>query len=294
MQQNDLLINLEGISFKYPDGPPILDALDFKLHRGDRVGLIAPNGSGKTTLLHVIMGLLKPLSGKLEIFGRPVREENDFAAVRRRIGLLFQDADDQLFSPTVLEDVAFGPLNLGKSKSEAVEIACQTLNSLGLAGFEDRITFKLSGGEKRLVSLATVLAMEPEVLLLDEPMTGLDRTTKAKLTEILANIGLSYVLISHDFDFLAETADAIYTMEDGKILLDKALHLHEHVHAHELGTYPHQHDMSEERARPAGNHQNNDERRLRVTDRRKNVKDRRQNSADRRQSSEDRGLRTED
>ena len=294
MQQNDLLINLEGISFKYPDGPPILDALDFKLHRGDRVGLIAPNGSGKTTLLHVIMGLLKPLSGKLEIFGRPVREENDFAAVRRRIGLLFQDADDQLFSPTVLEDVAFGPLNLGKSKSEAVEIACQTLNSLGLAGFEDRITFKLSGGEKRLVSLATVLAMEPEVLLLDEPITGLDRTTKAKLTEILANIGLSYVLISHDFDFLAETADAIYTMEDGKILLDKALHLHEHVHAHELGTYPHQHDMSEERARPAGNHQNNDERRLRVTDRRKNVKDRRQNSADRRQSSEDRGLRTED
>jgi cobalt/nickel transport system ATP-binding protein len=294
MDENDLLINLEGISFRYPDGPPVLNELDFKLRRGSRIGLIAPNGSGKTTLLHVIMGLLKPSSGKLEIFGRPVREEKDFADVRRRIGLLFQDADDQLFSPTVLEDVAFGPLNLGKSKSDAVQIARKTLDFLGLAGFEDRITFKLSGGEKRLVSLATVLAMEPEVLLLDEPMTGLDRTTKAKLTEILAGIGLSYVLISHDFDFLAETADAIYTMEDGKILLDKELHLHEHVHAHELGTYPHQHDMSEERANLADTHQNNDDRRLRVTDRRKNVKDRRQNSADRRQSSEGRGLRTED
>jgi cobalt/nickel transport system ATP-binding protein len=292
MDENDLLINLEGISFNYPDGLPVLNALDFKLHRGDRVGLIAPNGSGKTTLLHIIMGLLKPLSGKLEIFGSPARDENDFAAVRRRIGLLFQDADDQLFSPTVLEDVAFGPLNLGESKSEAVQIACHTLNSLGLAGFEDRITFKLSGGEKRLVSLATVLAMEPEILLLDEPITGLDRTTKAKLTEILAGIDLSYILISHDFDFLAETADAIYTMEDGKILLDKELHLHEHVHAHELGTYPHQHDMSEEHTKPAGTHPNTDDRRKRVTDRRTNVKDRRQNSADRRRSPSDGGQRS--
>ena len=111
MDKNDLLINLEGISFRYPGGPPVLDEIDFKLCRGNRIGLIAPNGSGKTTLLHVIMGLLKPSSGKLEIFGRPVREEKDFADVRRRIGLLFQDADDQLFSPTVLEDVAFGPLN---------------------------------------------------------------------------------------------------------------------------------------------------------------------------------------
>lgn len=288
MQQNDMLINLEGISFKYPEGPPILNELDFKLLRGHRVGLIAPNGSGKTTLLHIIMGLLKPLSGKLEIFGSTVREEKDFANVRRRIGLLFQDADDQLFSPTVLEDVAFGPLNLGKPKNDAVQIARRTLDFLGLAEFEDRITFKLSGGEKRLVSMATVLSMEPEVLLLDEPITGLDRTTKAKLTEILAGIDLSYILVSHDFDFLAETADAIYTMKEGKILLDKALHLHEHVHAHELGTYPHQHDISEERkSMIAGNHKITDDRRQGAQDRRKNLKDRRQNSADRRQPTED-------
>jgi cobalt/nickel transport system ATP-binding protein len=247
MDKNDLLINLEGISFKYPGGPMVLKDLDFKLSRGNRIGLIAPNGSGKTTLFHIIMGLLKPFSGKLEIFGKLVREEKDFADVRRKIGLLFQDADDQLFSPTVLEDVAFGPLNLGKSKGEAIEIARRTLNFLGLYGFEDRITFKLSGGEKRLVSLATVLAMEPEILLLDEPINGLDMKTKAKLTEVLSGLDLSYILISHDFDFLAETADAVYTMEDGRIRLDKELHVHEHVHAHELGTYPHQHDVSEDK-----------------------------------------------
>jgi cobalt/nickel transport system ATP-binding protein len=246
MNKNELLINLEGISFSYPGGPQVLSDLDFHFHRGDRMGLIAPNGSGKTTLLHLIMGLLKPSAGRIEIFGKPAKDEKDFTDVRRRIGLLFQDADDQLFSPTVLEDVAFGPLNLDKPKNEAIQIAQKTLAFLGLDGFEDRITFKLSGGEKRLVSLATVLAMEPEILLLDEPINGLDIKTKAKLKEILSSINLSYILISHDFDFLAEIVDAIYTMEDGKILLDKELHLHEHVHAHEHGVYPHRHERTED------------------------------------------------
>jgi cobalt/nickel transport system ATP-binding protein len=247
MNKNEPLINLAGVSFNYPGGPPVVDNLDFCFHRRDRIGLIAPNGSGKTTLLHLIMGLIKPSSGRIEIFGKPVSHEKDFVEVRRRIGLLFQDADDQLFSPTVLEDVAFGPLNLGKSKNEAVEIARRTLNFLGLSGFEDRITFKLSGGEKRLVSLATVLAMEPEILLLDEPINGLDTKTRNKLSRVLSDIDLSYILVSHDFDFLAETADAIYTMQDGKIRLDKQLHVHEHVHAHEHGVYPHRHDISEDR-----------------------------------------------
>ena len=259
----------------------MLNELDFRLRQGNRIGLIAPNGSGKTTLLHIIMGLLKPSFGKLEIFGRPVREEKDFADVRRRIGLLFQDADDQLFSPTVLEDVAFGPLNLGKSKPDAVQIARKTLDFLGLAGFEDRITFKLSGGEKRLVSLATVLAMEPEVLLLDEPMNGLDINTKAKLTEILSGIDLSYIVISHDFDFLADTAEDIYTMSEGKIILDKELQVHEHVHAHPHGVYPHRHEMTGDREQMSG-------------DRRKRTEDRRQRTEDRRQRSERKGLRTED
>jgi cobalt/nickel transport system ATP-binding protein len=242
MKENNRLIHLEEISFSYPGGPPVLNKLDFSFYQGNHIGIIAPNGSGKTTLFHIMMGLLKPSSGRMEIFGKPVKDEKDFRKVRQKIGLLFQDADDQLFCPTVLEDVAFGPLNLGKTKDDAIKIARKTLESLGLVGFEDRITFKLSGGEKRLVSLATVLAMEPKIILLDEPINGLDIKTKTKLTEILSDLDLSYILISHDFDFLAETTKAIYTMENGKILLDKELHVHEHVHAHELGTYPHKHE----------------------------------------------------
>ena len=289
------VIDIQNLTRRFGDLTAVAD-VSFQVDRAAIFGLLGPNGSGKTTLLHIIMGLLKPLSGKLEMFGKPVSEENDFAAVRGRIGLLFQDADDQLFSPTVLEDVAFGPLNLGKSKSEAVQIARHTLDFLGLAGFEDRVTFKLSGGEKRLVSLATVLAMEPEVLLLDEPMNGLDMKTKGKLSEILSGLDLSYILISHDFDFLSETANAIYTMADGRMLLDQKLHLHEHVHAHEHGVYPHQHMLSshEREYRKKGSAEWVSDRRQRKQDRRQRTQDRRQNLEDIRQHSEARSQRSDD
>ena len=242
MDSNNLIINLTDISFSYPGEPEVLDKLNLQFSRNEKIGLMGPNGSGKTTLFHIIMGLLKPLSGNIEIFGKTAREEKDFIDVRRRIGLLFQDADDQLFSPTVLEDVAFGPLNFGKSKDEAIDIARKTLEFLGLAGFEDRITYKLSGGEKRLVSLATVLAMEPEILLLDEPTTGLDEKTKTKIKKTLRELDLSYILISHEFDLLSEITDSIYTMDKGKILFDEEVHLHKHVHAHPHGSYHHEHE----------------------------------------------------
>lgn len=242
MNENEVLIKLENIVFGYPGAAPILNGLTFSLRRNDRIGLIAPNGSGKTTLFHIIMGLLKPGSGKLEIFGRPAREEKDFEEVRRRIGLLFQDADDQLFSPTVLEDVAFGPLNLGKSKKEAVAVARETLSFLGLAEFEDRLTYRLSGGEKKLVSLATVLAMKPEVLLLDEPINALDVETKARTVEILNALDISCIIISHEIDLLFQTAGDIYTMKNGRILLDDRIEVHAHKHAHPHGTYPHEHE----------------------------------------------------
>jgi cobalt/nickel transport system ATP-binding protein len=161
--------------------------------------------------------------------------------VRRRIGLLFQDSDDQLFSPTVLEDVAFGPLNIGKSKEEAVDISRRTLNQLGLEGFEERVTFKLSGGEKRLVALATVLAMEPEALLLDEPTSGLDEKTKERLQEVLLSLDLSYILISHEFDFMADMVTAYQTLRDGRLIEDPEHHPHVHEHAHPMGKQPHQH-----------------------------------------------------
>jgi cobalt/nickel transport system ATP-binding protein len=235
------IIELKGVTFGYPGGSPVLRNLDFALSPGQRIGIMAPNGSGKTTLFHLIMGLVKPLSGQVSIFGKALREEKDFTEVRRRIGLLFQDPDDQLFSPTVLEDVAFGPLNLGKTKAEAAAIARRTLAFLGLNGFEDRITFKLSGGEKRLVSLATVLAMEPEVLLLDEPENGLDTRTRARLMEILLGLDIAYILISHELEFLAAATNIIYTLDAGRIHVDKELHIHEHVHAHPLGSHPHAH-----------------------------------------------------
>jgi cobalt/nickel transport system ATP-binding protein len=235
------IIKLAGITFSYPGALPVLKDLDFTLSDGDRIGMIAPNGSGKTTLFHIIMGLLKPTAGRIEIFGQRVAEEEDFVAVRRRIGLLFQDADDQLFSPTVLEDVAFGPLNLGKSKEEAIAISRKTRSFLGLEGFEDRITIRLSGGEKRLVSLATVLAMEPRAMLLDEPSAGLDEATKNRLIDILKNLDISYVIVSHEFDFLSEITDTIYTLQNGRIQVDTAAHPHEHVHAHPYGRHPHKH-----------------------------------------------------
>jgi cobalt/nickel transport system ATP-binding protein len=236
------IISLRGITFAYPGRRPVLDSLDFELYRGERIGLVAPNGSGKTTLFHVIMGLLTPSAGTLETFGRALRTARDFETVRQRIGLLFQDPDDQLFSPTVLEDVAFGPLNLGKSKAEAVAISRRILNFLGLGGFEDRITFKLSGGEKRLVSLASVLAMEPEVLLLDEPTNGLDDRTRGVLSGVLTELDLSYVLISHNPDFLAATTRKIFSMANGKILTDEQLQFHTPLHAHPHGEVPHRHE----------------------------------------------------
>jgi cobalt/nickel transport system ATP-binding protein len=241
MTTADTIIQLSNISFAYPNRAPVLKNLDFILKRGERIGWAAPNGSGKTTLLHIIMGLLSPDAGRIEIFGKQVKEEKDFVPVRQRIGLLFQDADDQLFSPTVLEDVAFGPLNTGKTKEEAVAVSQRVLVDLGLKGFEDRVTFNLSGGEKRLVALATVLAMKPEVLLMDEPTSGLDEKTKIRLKELLRTLELSYILISHEFDFMSDMVTAYQTFQDGRIIEDPGHHPHVHEHAHPLGKQPHKH-----------------------------------------------------
>jgi len=243
VDKNSLIINLSDISFAYPGGAPILDKVNLELHQGERVGLIGPNGSGKTTLLHIIIGLLKPSSGNIEIFGKTVKQEKDFGDIRQRIGLLFQDADDQLFNPTVLEDVAFGPLNLGKPQDEAVEIAQKALGFLGLTRLGDRVTYKLSGGEKKLVSLATVLAMEPEVLLLDEPTTGLDEATEKKIVDILKGLDFSYIFVSHNIDLLMETTHRVGYMINGKVSIDEERVPHTHVHVHEHGRHIHKHGL---------------------------------------------------
>ncbi|MFP4158950.1 MAG: energy-coupling factor ABC transporter ATP-binding protein [Desulfobacterales bacterium] len=239
--ENTPVIKLSDICYSYPGGPRVLKNLDLCLMPKDRIGILAPNGSGKTTLFHLIMGLLPPDEGTIEIFGKPAVTEKDFAEARKRIGLLFQDADDQLFCPTVIEDVAFGPLNMGMSRGEALETSRTTLSFLGLSEFEDRITYKLSGGEKKLVSLATVLAMSPEVLLLDEPLTGLDHDTRIKMFSVLRDLDLTHMVISHDLDFLTAVSNEVYTMKDGKIVPDEDIHLHRHEHAHILGHMPHKH-----------------------------------------------------
>ncbi len=211
------LIRLSGIHFAYPERPPVFSGLDFSLAEGQRLGILGPNGAGKSTLFMLAMGLLKPGGGEVWALGAPRRQEKDFREVRTSLGYCFQDPDDQLFSPTVLEDVAFGPLNQGRKKHEALAIVAQTLETLGLAGFEQRVTYHLSGGEKRLVSLATVLAMRPRALLLDEPTAGLDPRTEDRLEGVLAQSGLSWAIISHDHAFLRRTCTALLNLEGGRL-----------------------------------------------------------------------------
>ena len=215
---NEAVIKITDLSFAYPSRDYVFKKFNFNFFKGERIGLVGPNGSGKTTLFHLIMGLLHPAEGKIEIFGKERKVENDFVEVREKIGLVFQDPDDQLFSPTVAEDVAFGPLNLRKNHQETKKILKETLEDLGLVGFEDRITYNLSYGEKRLVSLATVWAMQPEILLLDEPTIWLDEGTIEKIVHILnSNPHLSYIIISHDKKFLKKTTNCIYLMDNGRI-----------------------------------------------------------------------------
>lgn len=242
MGENSVIIQLENIVFSYAGGKPVLDDLCFTLDAGAKLGLIGHNGSGKTTMLHIIMGLLKPSSGTIRAFGKSIETKKDFLDVRRKIGFLFQDADDQLFCPTVLEDIAFGPLNLGKSPTEARKMAMETLERLNLEGFEERVTHKLSGGEKKLVALATVLVMQPNALLLDEPTIGLDEDTNIRIIALLNSLDISYVIASHEYDFLARTTRDIYSVQNGQIVYNgDSSALHSHYHKHLVGKFGHHH-----------------------------------------------------
>lgn len=214
---NEPLFRLEGVRFAYESSRPVLEEITFAVGRAERVAILGANGSGKTTLLQLMVGLLKPTSGRLWAFGRERRTERDFHEVRTRAGLLFQDPDDQLFCPTVLEDVAFGPLNLGKKPAAARALAEATLERLGLEGFGPRITHRLSGGEKRLVTLAAVLAMQPEVLLLDEPTAGLDEAAEARLLALLQARREAMIVVSHDRDFRARLATRTVLLCSGRI-----------------------------------------------------------------------------
>ena len=211
------MIEINDLKFGYSNGGRIFDGLNFSFKKGERIGLVGPNGAGKSTLFYLIMGLLKPEAGGINVFGRPRENEKDFLEVRQEIGLLFQDSEDQLFCPTVEEDIAFGPLNLGKSHDEAKAIVRETCERLGLKGFEKKVIHRLSGGEKRLVALATVMAMNPRCYLLDEPTAGLDRTTTERFLRCFGKYADTYIIITHDHGFLKSAVERIYSLEEGRI-----------------------------------------------------------------------------
>ncbi len=211
------LIALSGVAFAYPGRPPALAGVDLTLAPGERLTIAGPNGAGKSTLLRLIVGLLRPSAGALPALGRARGRAGVLNQVRRRAGLVFQDPDDQLFCPTVAEDVAFGPLNLGRSRDAAMAAVDATLDRLDLRALRDRVTHRLSGGEKRLVTLAAVLAMEPEVLLLDEPTNALDEANAARLTGILRALPQAMIVVSHDAGFRDRIGTRALRLSEGRL-----------------------------------------------------------------------------
>ena len=211
------MILLEKVCFSHPGGPEVLRGLGLSVEKGQRIGIVGDNGSGKTTLLHVVMGLLRPTSGRVVLFGKERRSEDDFREARSRIGFVFQDSDDQLFCPTVAEDVAFGPRNLGFTASESLAITRRVLDALGIPHLEKRVTYQLSTGEKRLVAIATALAMDPEILVLDEPTAGLNRKSAERVRVNLADHTPGFLMVSHDAEFLGRLVSRVLKLEEGRL-----------------------------------------------------------------------------
>jgi cobalt/nickel transport system ATP-binding protein len=215
------LIDVRGLRFRYDDGTQALDGVDFCLWPGETVALLGANGSGKTTFVLHLNGLLAG-EGEVRVCGVPV-EKKTLADVRRRVGLLFQDPDEQLFMPTVIEDVAFGPLNLGLNTEQAEKRAREALSQVGASAAAGRAPYHLSAGEKRRVALAGVLAMEPEILVLDEPTTYLDPPGQRDLVRCLHGLPQAKILVTHDTLFAAALATRAVFFERGRIVAEGAV-----------------------------------------------------------------------
>ncbi len=217
---NASFLRFWNLSYAYEEGRAVLREVSGRIERGERIALIGPNGAGKSTLLLLLMGLLKSPTGGLEILGRRCRLEQDFDEVRGRIGLLFQDSDDQLFNPTVWDEMMFGPLNLGWSFSRAEAKAKETLVLFGIENQASRFTHRLSAGEKRLVALASLWVMEPEALLLDEPTAGLDDSARQRVKAIVASFPGSLVVASHDREFLEGVTSRRWNLVAGHLEIE--------------------------------------------------------------------------
>ncbi len=215
------LIEVRELCYRYPEGPLALKGVSFTVQEGEDFALIGPNGAGKSTLLLHLNGLLMGFSLKggdpVLIKGIPVRKET-LKEIRQKVGLVFQDPNDQLFSPTVFEDVAFGPLNQGLGPEEVKERVRKALEAVGISGYEGRSPHHLSFGEKKKVAIATVLSMEPELLVLDEPTANLDPGSRWRLIELLMTLPQTKVIASHDLDLVAMICKKALVLKDGKAL----------------------------------------------------------------------------
>ncbi|MEW6235921.1 MAG: ABC transporter ATP-binding protein [Candidatus Omnitrophota bacterium] len=211
-------IRLHNLSFTFPDGARALKGVSFDVAAGERIALIGPNGAGKSTLLTLLNGVLAA-DGAVEIFGIPVVASN-LHEIRRRVGLVFQDPDDQLFCSTIFDDVAFGPLNMRLPAEDVRRLVSEALEQVGMTGFEKRSAFHLSGGEKKRVSLATVLAMDVEILALDEPSSALDPGARRSLIHWLNACDKTLLIATHDLDLAYETTNRAILLSSGSVIAD--------------------------------------------------------------------------
>jgi len=214
------IIRIDNLSFSYPDGQQALTDINLTIHQGETVALIGPNGAGKSTLLLHLNGILRS-NGVVEVFGRSVDGKN-LRWVRSKVGLVFQNPDDQLFSPTVFDDVAFGPINMGYPEAEVRQCVTRALDWVGMAGYEQRSPYHLSVGEKKRISIATVLSMTPEILVIDEPTSNLDPRSKWSLTSLLKRLPMTKIIASHDLELVQALCQRAIILDHGQVIADGA------------------------------------------------------------------------
>lgn len=216
---NNWALDIKDLSYTYPDGTRALNGVDLKVAPGEAVGLVGPNGAGKSTLALNLVGFLKPQAGEARIFGMPVVKKN-MSEIRRRLGLVFQNPDDQLFMPTLFDDVAFGPLSLGLPDDEVKKRVNDTVKLMGLEGLEKKFPGHLSDGQKRSASLAAVLAMQPDIIFLDEPTSNLDPEGRRSLIDQLMKLPQTRIVTSHDLEIILDLCPRVVVMDSGCIMAD--------------------------------------------------------------------------
>jgi len=212
-------IDVTGLGFSYPDGTAALEDVSFHIGHGESVAIVGANGAGKSTLLMHLNGFLMPARGTVNIGGTPVAK-GTLADIRKTVGMVFQDPDDQLFMPSVFEDVAFGPMNLGLPAEQVATRAREALERVGASKLGDRPPYRLSGGEKRAVAIATVLAMSASILVMDEPTSNLDPRARRRLIELLQGFEHTKIVATHDLDMALELCDRTIVMSAGRIMAD--------------------------------------------------------------------------